>query len=169
MPTDVDEAALKSTFTGTPSELALSLAAAKAASIAIHTPEALVIGADQLLVCDGEYFNKPETLSDATAHLRALSNRTHTLVTAVCVHQGSQPLWSHVAEARLTMRELSEDFIGQYLEAEGEALLGCVGAYRLEGLGAQLFTAVEGDFFTVLGLNLLPLLGFLRGAGAIPA
>jgi septum formation protein len=169
MPADVDEAAIKQRLAGMPpNELALALAAAKAAAVAAHYPESRVIGADQLLVCGETCFDKPATLADAAQHLRALSGRTHTLVTAVCVHQGATPLWSHVAQAHLTMRTLSEDFIAHYLAAEGEAILGCVGAYRLEALGAQLFTAVEGDFFTVLGLNLLPLLGFLRAAGELP-
>jgi septum formation protein len=169
MPPDVDEAALKRDFHGTPEELALALASAKAAMIAACDKQKLVIGADQLLVCEGQKFDKPVDLADAAQHLRHLSGRTHTLVTAVCVHQGDVCLWSNVAQASLTMRPLSEAFIAQYLAEEGEAVLGCVGAYRLEGRGAQLFAAVEGDFFTVLGLNLLPLLGFLRAAGVLPA
>jgi len=147
----------------------LALASAKAAMVAAPNPDALVIGADQLLVCEGQKFDKPVDLADAARHLRRLSGRTHTLVTAVCVHQADACIWSNVAEARLTMRPLSEAFIAQYLAAEGEAVCGSVGAYRLEGLGAQLFSAVEGDFFTVLGLNLLPLLGFLREAGVLAA
>jgi septum formation protein len=167
MPPDLDEAALKRDFTGAPAELALALAQAKAAMVAAYTPEAMVIGADQVLVCDGQKFDKPATLPQAAEHLRRLSGRTHTLVTAVCVVQGEACLWSHVAQARLTMRPLSEAFIARYLKMEGEAALGSVGAYRLEGPGAQLFTAVEGDFFTILGLNLLPLLGFLRAADVL--
>jgi septum formation protein len=169
MPPDVDEAALKRDFRGTPEELALALASAKAAMIAACDKQALVIGADQLLVCEGQKFDKPVDLADAAQHLQHLRGRTHTLVTAVCVHQGDTCLWSNVAQARLTMRPLSDSFIAQYLEEEGAAGLGCVGAYRLEGRGAQLFSAVEGDFFTVLGLNLLPLLGYLRAAGVLPA
>lgn len=169
IPADIDEAALKRGFSGSPAQLALALAAAKAAMVAKSHAPALVIGADQLLVCGETYFSKPENLGQVATQLRALSGQTHTLITAVSVLQGEQTLWSHVAEARLTMRELSEDFIANYLAAEGEAVLGCVGAYRLEGLGAQLFDHIEGDFFTILGLNLLPLLGFLRGHGAIPA
>jgi septum formation protein len=169
MPPGVDEVALKRDFNGEPAELALALASAKAAMVAACDAEALVIGADQLLVCEGQKFDKPVDMADAARHLRRLSGRTHTLVTAVCVHRGDDCVWSNVAEARLTMRPLSEAFIAQYLEEEGAAVCGCVGAYRLEGRGAQLFSAVEGDFFTVLGLNLLPLLGFLRAAGALPA
>jgi septum formation protein len=168
IPADVDEAALRQNFAGSPPELALALAQAKAGMVARTYLDALVIGADQLLVCENAYFNKPESMQEAAQHLRALAGRTHTLVTAICVLQGQQTLWSHIAQASLTMRALSEDFIATYLATEGEAVLGCVGAYRLEALGAQLFTQIEGDFFTILGLNLLPLLGFLREHGAIP-
>jgi septum formation protein len=167
IPADIDEGAVKAAFRGDAASLALALAKAKAAVIAESYPSALVIGADQLLVCDGERFDKAASLAEAAAQLRRLSGRTHTLITAVCVQQGEAAAWSNVAQARLTVRPLSEEFIAQYLQAEGEALLGCVGAYRLEGLGAQLFETIEGDFFTILGLNLLPLLGFLRGAGVL--
>jgi septum formation protein len=163
----VDEAALKRGFTGPPPALALHLAQAKAAAVARDHPQALVIGADQLLVCGPKIFDKPADLAEAAAHLRALSGRTHGLVTAVCVLRGDAVLWTNVATPQLSMRELSEDFIARYLAAEGEKILGCVGAYRLEGWGAQLFERVEGDYFTILGLPLLPLLGFLRGCGAV--
>ncbi len=169
IPSGVDEAALKQGFAGTPEELALALAAAKARAVAAAHPAALVLGADQLLVCDGAVFDKPADLVEAAAHLRRLAGRTHQLVTAACVATGGEIAWSHVERATLSVRELSEAFIDRYLAAEGEEILGCVGAYRLEGLGAQLFTCVEGDYFTILGLSLLPLLGFLRGAGALAA
>ncbi len=163
----VDEAALKAGFTGPPPALALALAQAKARSVAQAHPGAFVIGADQLLVCDGNIFDKPSDLAEAATHLRALSGRAHELITAVCVLQAGTVLWTHVESARLTIRPLSEAFIASYLAAEGTKILGCVGAYRLEGLGAQLFEHVEGDYFTILGLPLLPLLGFLRGLGAL--
>lgn len=169
IPAAVDEAALKRDFQGNAPSLALHLAAAKAAEVAARHPQSLVIGADQLLVCDGETFDKPTSLADAAAQLRRLSGRTHHLITAVCVYQGAQARWSNLAQAKLTLRPLSEDFIAHYLSLEDEAILGCVGAYRLEGLGAQLFTEVEGDFFTILGLNLLPLLGYLRATGVLAA
>ena len=167
IPADLDEAAIKRGFTGQPGALALALAEAKAGMVAQAYPDALVIGADQLLVCDGRYFDKPEGLAEAAAHLRDLRGRTHRLVTATCVYRGGSCAWSHVAEAQLTMRSLSEAFLVSYLAAEGEAVCGSVGAYRLEGLGSQLFERIEGDFFTILGLNLLPLQGFLRAAGAL--
>ena len=163
----VDEAAIKASFSGPPAALALTLAQAKAQSVAAQNPAAIVIGADQLLVCNGQTYDKPDSLAQAATHLRQLSGRTHELITAICIIQGNTVLWQHVESPRLTMRSLSEAFIATYLAAEGEALLGCVGAYRLEGLGAQLFARIEGDYFTILGLSLLPLLGFLRGCGAL--
>ena len=169
IPSGVDEAALKQGFSGTPEELALALAAAKARAVAAAHPGALVLGADQLLVCESAVFDKPADLAEAAVHLRRLSGRAHQLVTAACVVRGGEVAWSHVERATLNVRELSDAFIARYLAAEGEEVLGCVGAYRLEGLGAQLFTRVEGDYFTILGLSLLPLLGFLRGAGALAA
>jgi septum formation protein len=170
LPADVDEAALKASLPALePGALALALAAAKADFVSSRNPDALVIGADQLLVCEGRRFDKPRDGQEAARHLRFLSGRMHKLVTAVCVHRAGEPLWRHVAEARLTMRPLSEAFVANYLAAEGEEVLGSVGAYRLEARGAQLFTQIEGDFFTILGLNLLPLLAFLREAGALPA
>jgi septum formation protein len=165
----VDEAALKQGFSGPPHALALALAEAKARVVAASHPGALVIGADQLLVCEGKVFDKPATLPAAEDHLRQLAGRTHSLVTAACMVRDGEMIWSHVESATLTMRNLSEDFLASYLTAEGEEVCGCVGAYRLEGMGSQLFTRIEGDYFTILGLSLLPLLGFLRAAGVLAA
>jgi len=169
IPSAVDEPAMKRDFSGPPAELAMTLASAKAAMVAEHYPEDFVIGADQLLVCEGRRFDKPETLEDAAAQLRHLSGRAHVLVTAMCIMRGGETVWSDLAEARLVMRALSPAFIADYVAAERDVICTTVGGYRLEGRGAQLFTAVEGDFFTILGLNLLPLLAFLRGAGALAA
>lgn len=159
---DVDEAAIKSASTASPADLAATLAAAKAANIALLAPKALTIGADQILLCEGQIFNKPKSMAQAAEHLRALSGRTHTLITATCIHQGSTQLWHHTASPSLTMRSLTEAYISAYLTAVGPKVLGCVGAYQLEGLGINLFTDITGDFFTILGLPLLPLLGVLR-------
>jgi septum formation protein len=167
MPAALDEAAVKRGFEGEPEGLALALAHAKAAEVAVHYPDALVIGADQILICEGERFDKPVGLAGAAAQLRRLRGRTHELITAVSVHRGAAAVWAHVGRARLTMRALSESFIEDYLRVEGEAVCGAVGAYRIEGLGVQLFEQVEGDYFTILGLPMLPLLGFLRDAGAL--
>ncbi len=164
----VDEAVVKAAG-GPPAVLALELARRKAAAVSAANPGALVIGADQVLVCGPKIFNKPVDLADAAGQLRDLRGRTHHLVTAVCLVQDGAVLWDHVAEPRLTMRAVSDDYLDQYLRAEGETLLSLPGAYRLEGLGITLFDTIEGDFFTILGLPLLPLLGALREAGAVPA
>ncbi|MDE2240503.1 MAG: septum formation protein Maf [Rhodospirillales bacterium] len=169
MPSQVDEAALKAGFSGPPASLASALALAKAQSVSAQYPDALVIGADQLLVCGARIYDKPRDLTEAAAHLRTLSGQTHELVTAICLVRGGSLVWPHMETAHLTMRGFSEGFLRDYLAAEGAAILHCVGAYRLEGLGAQLFTRIQGDYFTVLGLPLLALLGALRGRGALAA
>jgi septum formation protein len=168
MPADVDEPAMKSSSPAAPGALALDLAVAKARRIAALAPGALVIGADQILVCEGERFDKPESLGAAAVHLRTLRGKTHQLVTASCVVRDTQTLWSHVETPVMTVRDFSEAFLADYLAAEGDAVRACVGAYRLEGLGMQLFARIEGDYFTILGLPLLALLGFLRECGAVP-
>lgn len=146
---------------------ALLLAGLKATRIARAAPDALVIGADQLLVCEGRWFDKPADRTQARAHLSALRGRTHTLVTAVLCQRGEQLLWQHVATPRLTMRAFSDAFLGDYLAIEGEAVTASVGAYRLEGLGVHLFEAITGEHSAILGLPLLPLLGFLRQYGVL--
>jgi septum formation protein len=148
-------------------EAALILADAKAERVARAAPDALVIGADQLLVCDGAWFDKPPDMAAARAHLQRLRGRRHELVTALVCHRAGQRIWQHVAKPRLTMRDFSDAFLEAYLAAEGEALLSSVGAYRLEGHGAQLFDRIEGDQPAILGMPLLPLLGFLREHGVL--
>ncbi len=128
---------------------------------------ALVIGADQLLDCDGRWFDKPASMDEAADHLRALSGRTHRLVSAVCVATGGMVTWRHVEVPLMTMRRLDDDFIAAYLDRAGPSVLESVGAYRLEGVGARLFEHIDGDYFTILSLPLLPLLAFLRQAGAV--
>ena len=150
-------------------DTALLLADIKAQHIARRDPEALVIGCDQLLVCEGTWFDKPADLAEARAHLTALRGRAHTLVTAVVCRRGGQRVWHHIAEPSLTMREFSDAFLDAYVAAEGEALTTTVGAYRLEGLGVHLFDRVEGEHASILGLPLLPLLGFLRQHGVLTA
>ncbi len=167
MPPDIDEQALKQVFPGPASALPGALALAKARAISTRMPDALVIGADQILLFNGRLFDKPHSLAVAAAQLRELSGQTHELIASVCLMRGGAPLWQHSESASLTMRPFSEAFLTDYLAAEGEALLHSVGAYRLEGLGAQLFEHVRGDYFTVLGLPLLALLGTLRAEGVL--
>ncbi|MDE1896208.1 MAG: septum formation protein Maf [Rhodospirillales bacterium] len=169
LPSGVDEAALKSGFSGPPASLASALAQAKAHAVSARHPQALVIGADQLLVCGDKIYDKPRNLAEAGVHLRALSGRTHHLVTSACLVQGGAQQWLHAEQATLTMRALGDNFLADYLATEAAEVLHCVGAYRLEGPGAQLFTRIEGDYFTVLGLPLLALLGALRARGVLAA
>ena len=165
---DVDEAAIKRAMRGAGvADAALTLADAKAGCI--RDSGALVIGADQILVCEGDWFDKPSDTAEAREHLRRLRGRVHRLVTAVVCWRDGERLWGDVAEPGLRMRAFSDAFLERYLAAEGDALLESVGAYRLEGLGLQLFETVEGDHAAVLGLPMLPLLGFLRGAGVLVA
>ena len=166
----VDEAAIKEAAQAegiSADEAALILADAKAEFVVRSAPDALVIGADQLLVCDGAWFDKPPDIAAARTHLQRLRGRRHELVTALVCHRGGQRIWQHVAKPRMTMRDFSDAFLEAYLAAEGDALLSSVGAYRLEGHGAQLFDAIEGDQPAILGLPLLPLLGFLRQHGVL--
>lgn len=148
-------------------ETALLLAELKAHRVARTNPEALVIGADQLLVCEDRWFDKPATLADAAAQLRALRGRPHVLVTAVLCQRGEQRLWHHIARPRLTMRKFSDAFLADYLALEGANVTTSVGAYRLEGPGMHLFEAITGEHAAILGLPMLPLLGFLRQHGVV--
>jgi septum formation protein len=140
---------------------AMYLAEAKAVKVS-RSQSGLVIGGDQMLSLDGEAFDKPKDMAAAANHLRKLSGKTHTLETAIVICENGQAIWRHLARPKLTVRPLSEDFIQSYLEQCGEPLLSTVGAYMLEGMGSQLFTKIEGDYFSILGLPLLPLLDYLR-------
>jgi septum formation protein len=162
---EIDEHSVKAALAGEAADaaqVAESLAELKAQRIARRAPGALVIGADQMLECDGAWFDKPETLDQAAEQLQTLSGRTHRLISSACVVCDGACLWHHGDHARLTMRPLSDGFIDAYLAVVGKRALESVGAYQLEGPGAQLFSRVEGDYFTILGLPLLPLLDFLR-------
>lgn len=149
--------------------VATTLADLKAQQVSRRHPEAFVIGADQMLECNGIWFDKPPDMDHARAHLTSLRGRSHNLITAAVVVRAGARVWQHVDRATMTMRPLSDAFIESYLQTAGADVCSTVGAYRLEGLGAQLFTRVEGDFFTILGLPLLPLLDFLRGHGIVAA
>ena len=148
-------------------QAAETLAELKAQRVSARHGGSLVIGADQILDCEGRWFDKPSDRAQAVSHLRALSGRTHSLVSSACVVRDGQRLWHHGDQARLTMRALGDTFIESYLSELGDAAFTSVGAYQLEGLGAQLFSRVEGDVFTILGLPLLPLLDFLRNRGVL--
>ncbi|MEP0338167.1 MAG: Maf family protein [Alphaproteobacteria bacterium] len=171
-PADVDEpeieAACRRDGMATP-DVALALAAAKAALVASRHPGTLVIGADQMLDVDGASLRKPEDLAAAARTLERLAGRDHTLISAVVLGRDGDVIWRHHAVARLTMRPLDAAAIADYLARAGDGVLTSVGAYQLEGLGAQLFERIEGDYFTILGLPLLALLGELRRRGAAPA
>lgn len=171
-PAAVDEDAVKNSFrkeNGSAAQVAEALAELKAQRVAQRHPGALVIGADQMLQCGGVWFDKPPDLDHARGHLIALRGKTHELLSAVCVVCDGTCLWRHLEGARLTMRPFSDTFMDEYLAAVGESACSSVGAYRLEDRGAQLFSRIEGDYFTILGLPLLPLLGFLVNHGAVTA
>ncbi|MFC5307522.1 Maf family protein [Azospirillum picis] len=145
--------------------VAEALAELKAQRITRRHPGALVVGADQMLECEGRWFDKPTDRAGARDQLLALRGRTHRLISCAVVVRDGQRMWHRIDSARLTMRSFSDAFLDDYLDRAGDEVLQSVGAYQLEGLGAQLFHRVEGDFFTILGLPLLPLLGFLRVHG----
>ena len=162
----IDEAAAKARLGDIPGDaLAAALADLKALACARLRPGALVIGADQTLACDGALFDKPVDMAEARAHLLRLRGRTHTLHAAISIARDDRVIWRHLTAAHLTMRPFSDAFLDHYMALCGETLTTSVGAYRLEGPGPQLFERIEGDYFTILGLPLLPLLDFLRGAG----
>ena len=170
-PARIDESEVKTALAGEGADAAQAaetLAELKARTVSRRHPAALVVGADQILECDGRWYDKPANLAQAADHLRSLSGRAHRLVSAVCVVRDETRIWHHREDARLTMRPLSESFIAEYLETVGDRALDSVGAYQLEGLGAQLFVRIEGDYFTILGLPLLPLLDVLRNHQVIP-
>jgi septum formation protein len=169
---DVDEGRLRAALLADDPDLdgsavALALAEAKALAVSALEPDALVIGADQVLVCGGEVFSKPLSIDAARQQLCALRGLTHALPTAVVVARRTEILWSHVEEPELTMREFSEAFLDAYLAAVGDAVRETVGGYKLEGLGAQLFDTIEGDYFSIIGLPLMPVLQALRGFGVL--
>lgn len=169
-PADIDERTIELAIkdTGaTPKELALILASAKALDVSQKNPDAYVIGSDQTLSLNDELFHKPEDMEAARRTLLKLSGQTHTLNSGVSIAKNGETIWQHVSIAELTMRELSPEFIGRHLSEAGESVLTSVGAYQLEKQGVQLFEKIEGDFFTIVGLPMLPLLAQLRELNVI--
>lgn len=167
-PARVDEAAVKMAGLAegwSAEDLALTLAGMKAERV--RAPGQVVVGADQGLVCEGRWFDKPVDRAAAREHLLALRGRQHRLVTAVVCLKDGQEIWHHTSTPVLTMRAFSDAFLDGYLALEGDQVLASVGAYRLEGPGVQLFDRIDGEFSAILGLPLLPLLGFLRQHGAL--
>jgi len=165
VPANVDERGVEAPLVEAgfpPDDLAAVLAEAKAAEVSARRPGDLVIGADQTLALGCERFNKPDGMEGARRHLLKLSGETHALHSAVVLVRDGETLWRHVSTARLTMRDLTPKEIGVYLAEAGDAVLSSVGAYQLEGIGVRLFEKIEGDYFTILGLPLLPLLAQLR-------
>jgi septum formation protein len=166
----VDEASLKlanQALAGP--DLARLLAEAKAHAVAASAPGRIVIGADQVLMCDGKLFDKPRDLTEARRHLAELAGKTHTLETVAVACRDCEVQWSHHITCRMTMRPLSERFLDGYLALVGDDALTSVGAYKLEGIGSQLFDEIAGDYFSILGLPLLELMRFLRGQGVLPS
>lgn len=151
-----------------PRNLADALAELKALKLSRRFPADLVLGCDQTLsLDDGTMFDKPESSAMLKAQLVSLSDKTHNLWSAAVLAQGGTPIWRQIERCKMTMRPLSDLFIDEYIAAEGDALLGCVGGYRIEGRGVQLFSHIEGSHFGILGLPLLPLLDILRTRGVI--
>ncbi|MER9053342.1 Maf-like protein [Mesorhizobium sp. M0910] len=170
VPASVDERALEAPLQNSgvsPEDVALVLAEAKATEVSERRPGALVLGCDQTLSLGDELFHKPADMEGARRHLVALSGKTHHLNSAVVLARDGQVLWRHVGIASLTMRKLDPAFIGRHLARVGAKALSSVGAYQIEGEGIQLFEKIEGDYFTIVGLPLLPVLAKLREFGAI--
>ncbi len=170
IPAYLDERSLEASLQGSPPErIALALAEAKALAVGAERPDALVLGSDSLVAVNGRRFDKPETREQAAEHLRFFSGKEMQLFSAAALARQDKVLWSQVAVARLHVRELSEEFIADYLTHEWPAVAGCVGVFRIEARGVQLFSRIDGDHFTVLGMPLLSVLAGLRECGDLTA
>lgn len=169
-PAEIDEAAIKRRLRGegrSPRDCAYALAAAKAAQVSTQNRQEIVIGADQILVCADEWFDKPADIAAARRQLLALRGQRHVLETAACAMRSGERLWASASAPQLVMRDFTDSFLDDYLAREGDAILGSVGAYRLEGRGVRLFEQIDGDYFAILGLPLGALLDFLTEAGQL--
>jgi septum formation protein len=164
-PARIDERALEESLGDAPAP-AIALALAEAKALAVEAPARLVLGSDSLVVVDGRRFDKPTSRENAAEHLRFFSGKALELHSAAALARDGQIVWRHADVARLQVRPLSEAFIAAYLEAEWPEVSGCVGVFRMEALGIQLFSSIEGNHFTILGMPLLPVLSALRQEGA---
>jgi len=167
----VDESVIKAALKKAGASAALvadNLAESKANSVALILPGAFIIGADQMLDCGGDWFDKPADRDGARRHLESLRGKTHELITAAVIAHEGRIIWRHTEIAKMTMRDFSDGFLDAYMAKAGDGIVHSVGAYEMEGMGSQLFEKVEGDFYSILGLPLIPLMGALREAGALP-
>jgi septum formation protein len=167
VPADVDEDQAKTEASVQPQEIADRLARAKAETVSASRPNEWVIGSDSVVSVEGRLFDKPEDRRQAAEHLRRFSGKLMQLTSAVALARGGDVDWHHVETAQLRVRALSEPFIEAYLDAEWPAVGNCVGVFRMEGRGVQLFERIQGDHFTILGMPLIPLLGALRERGEL--
>lgn len=169
LPAHLDEDAVKAGMAdAAPRDLADALAELKALKVSQRVPGTLVLGCDSVVVVeDGALLDKPLDRADAERHLKLLSGKRHDLYSAAVIAENGRPVWRHVDRARLTVRPLSERFIAEYLDAEWPAISGCVGCYRVEGPGVQLFSRIEGSHYTILGMPLLNILDYLRTRGVL--
>lgn len=166
---NVDEAAIKAAMqadNSKPRDIADALAEAKALKVS-RAESGLIVGADQIMLMDDKIYDKPKNMKDARDRLLNMRGKAHFLVGAVVICENGMPVWRHASKTTLHVREFSEAFLDDYLAQEGKAVLSSVGAYKFEGRGTQLFSKVEGDFFSILGLSLLPVLDYLRVRGAV--
>ena len=164
-----EEKAKSSIIEPSPRKISLELARLKSEKISRQYPKAIIIGADQVLGFENQIFNKPISRADAEKQLSMLRNATHTLYSAISCSITGTEVWNHCSEARMTMRDFTPEFLSSYLDSSPADYLSSVGAYKLEETGIQLFEKIEGDYFTILGLPILPLLDFLRQRGIIPS
>jgi septum formation protein len=166
----IDEASVREQMIGDGASVeagALRLAELKTLEIATRNPRSIVIGADQILECDGEWYEKPGGTEEAREQLKRLEGRNHRLISAVSIAREGEIIWRETDEATLRLRHLSDVFLERYLGIMGDQVSASVGGYQVEGLGAQLFEDVRGDHYTILGLPLWPTLGFLRSIGVL--
>ena len=170
LPARIDEDAIRAALQADhakPRDVADTLAELKARKVADRHPNAAVLGCDQVLVFDGQVWSKPADLAEARSQLQTLRGHTHQLLSALVLYHGAKPIWRHMGSAKLTMATVSDAWLEAYIARNWPTVSGSVGAYQIEGEGIRLFSAVEGDYFTILGLPLLPLLSYLALSGFI--